>query len=485
MCCKKISIKECCLTFLVVFFIFFFSIESFALTAISVNTIKGDSPRFINSIEKNIEAGEEFSYFGVSYNGKSYFDKTDLNVALGGDISSKTPEQLGLSVAFKQPTDAEVYDINGDGPIALIENKTNSVSLDWYYQDVNKNEIKLTTAQTKTIFSTLLKSGIYPYIKVSGPIALTQRFGDPRVQTYPDSQIAVTKVPYRNFNIAIGGESIKYASPEMLYSAGGYTYNDKTVFDPTLYNGYLPQNNYLNNFPTTGANGLYFYIVTDGIDNSLDTTKWFVKTSNSNDSSPSAITATITKSQAPGIAGFKPYDKKNMVLVTLKGPDASSKTAIDQATAPTAQLPVDIELVGITKQDVLLSYKFRITKWFINRGTTTNQPSIQKAWCEGLGNYQQASARDLSNAGFISLGDNSNPNNNYKRAVHEGLITEWGVLASFTGANFFNATYGWTSTVSPRNGNYMYVNMNDAALNDDRNANDLVGENFYALCVSK
>ncbi|MCO6546132.1 MAG: hypothetical protein J6564_10050, partial [Gilliamella sp.] len=84
---------------------------------------------------------------------------------------------------------------------------------------------------------------------------------------------------------------------------------------------------YLNNFPSVGANDLFFYLITENIDNSLDTTKWIVRTSDPNKGSPGAITAIVTKSEASRaviVGGFKAYDAKNMVLVTLKGPDSSS-----------------------------------------------------------------------------------------------------------------------------------------------------------------
>ncbi|OCG58451.1 MULTISPECIES: hypothetical protein [unclassified Gilliamella] len=119
-----------------------------------------------------------------------------------------------------------------------------------------------------------------------------------------------------------------------------------------------------------------------------------------------------------------------MVLVTLKCPDSSSKVE-DKATAPTANLPVDIELIGTTKQGLKLIDKFRITQWFINRGDFVAWPAQQKEWCEGLGNYRQANVRDLSNARLNSLSDNFHPHHNYKRAVHHGLLTEWGAMAYF------------------------------------------------------
>ena len=472
------------LIFSLVCLISFYSTESLALSSVTANTIKGNSPRFISSIESDIESNKAFNYFGVIYNGKSYFDTVDLNKVLGKNVLTKTPKTLGLSAAIKQPGSSEVIDSDGDGDIKLLEDPDTPISLEWYYEDASNKEVKLTDKQTQTTFETLVNSGIYPYVKVSGEIALTSNYGEPKSQTYPDSKIAVTKTPYRNFVVQVAGEAIKYASPHMLYSHGIYTWGDTAVFDPTDENGYVPQDNYFNNFPSVGANGLYFYLVTHGIDNSLNTTIWSVKTSNTNDGSPSAITAIVTKSEGPkaknSIGGFKHYDAKNMVLVTLKGPDSSSKSST-QATAPKANLPVDIEVIGQTKQGVTLSYKFRINKWFINRGDIIDEFDKQNAWCDGLGDYRSATARELSNAKLISLPHNGNDMFNYKRSVHQGLITEWGGLSYFGGANFYNPTYGWTGTISPVTHNPIYVNINDAALEEGRDKH----HHYYALCISK
>ena len=463
----------------------FFSTKSIALSAVTANTIKGISPRFISSIENNIQSNKAFNYFGVVYNGNTYFYTGDLNTALGLDISTRTPESLGLSAAIKQPENFEVIDVDGDGDIKLLEDTDIPISLEWYYEDASNKEVKLTVDQTKTAFEKLVKSGIYPYIKVSGGVALTTKYGDPNFQAYPDDKIAITKIPYRNFNIKVGGEAVKYASPHMLYSAPAYSWGDRSIFDWVDWNGFVPQDDYLNNFPSVGANGLFFYLITENIDNSLDTTKWIVRTSDPNKGSPGAITAIVTKSEAPRAAivgGFKTYDAKNMVLVTLKGPDSSSKDA-NQATAPKANLPVDIEIIGETKQGITLSYSFRITRWFINRGEYTDSHQEQKDWCNNLGDYKLASLRELSNANFLLHQDKygNNPDNYYKRAVHGGLITEWGGLAYYQGDNFYNPTYGWTSDISNSTGSPIYINMNDAALNGDRD--DL--HPYYALCSSK
>ncbi|MWN89431.1 hypothetical protein GQ597_01695 [Gilliamella sp. Pra-s65] len=467
-------------------FVGFSSAESFALSAITAKVIQGNSPRFVSEIENDIESNKEFKYFGVSYDGRSYFSTAELNNVLGTtSIASKTPADLNLSAVFEQPRANEVIDVDGDGDIILSADSANPLTLAWYYEDANNNEVKLTPAQTSTVFSALLSSGIYPYVKVSGPVTLNTRYGIPDSQSYPDNNIAISKTPYRNFNIAIDGEAIKYASPNMHFSDHDYSYRDKTIFDytPATLNGFVAQNDYLRNFPSTGANNLYFYLVTDGIDNSLNTTNWTVRTSNIDDSSPSAITATVTKSTAPGTTGFKAYNNKNMVLVTLKGPDSSAKTRT-QATAPTANLPVDIELTVTTKQKVKLSYKFRINKWFVNRGSIVAALREQREWCDKLGDYKLAEARDLSNArllNFIESGRNTF--NFYKRYVGEGFLSEWGPLTHYSGAKFYNATYAWSNTVVPSNGdNFIYVNMNDGALHHILTHQNLL---HYAICVTE
>ncbi|MDF7670730.1 hypothetical protein PT276_05890 [Orbaceae bacterium ESL0721] len=463
-------------------FIFGINQTDALLSASTANVINGNSPRFTKEIEDDIDSNGQFKYFGVVYNSKTYYDDKALNKALGANIATKTPNSLKFTSQLLSPTEAEFTDSDGDSQATLAEIKSDPINIDWFYENpADKSEVRLTAAQKAQTFRSLVDAGMYPYVKVWGSVELKTQYGVPNAQKYPDANIAVTQVPFKIFNVRVGGEALNFASPNMTYSAGNYGYGDTTLFQPTTMNGFVPQENYLNNFPSTGADGLFFYIITDGINNTLDTTVWTVETSNEDDSAPNAITATVSKKAVPaGSSGFKAYNAKNMVLVQLKGPTVTDK-ASPTAKAVTANLPVDIEVSVTTKQNVGFKYKFRITKWFINRGNNTADYVTQKAWCEGLGDYRLGTVKELSNATHKNLVNYpANKLNYYKRAVHEGFITEWGRMASYAGADFYNVTYAWSSTVSAATDNVFYVNMNDAALNDERTGN----EKYYALCES-
>ncbi len=196
--------------------------------------------------------------------------------------------------------------------------------------------------------------------------------------------------------------------------------------------GFIPQSkdpsSYGLNFPTTGANNLYFYLELAG-KNSLS---W------ASPISRGGITATIT-----------PNSSGTSVRVKLTGPFANeSQWRLDspaRITKPT--LPQTFELAGKdSKGNVVVKYGFQIKKWFVNRGTVYQNYSNTLSWCNSIG-YRIVKVQDLTNASCNGKGSGSHCqgavgvkpsslNNNYQRRIGGGLFSEWGYMNNYTGANF-------------------------------------------------
>ncbi|NUF26445.1 hypothetical protein [Gilliamella sp. ESL0254] len=194
--------------------------------------------------------------------------------------------------------------------------------------------------------------------------------------------------------------------------------------------GFLAQSNdsasYDRNFPTTGADGLYFYLDIDGANARQFT--WSVVTNGD-------ITATVN----------------SRGKVILRGPRASgtqiNSSRPSRLTVPS--LPQRFELVGRDSRGNEVRYGFVLKQWFVNRGSKLDTQSNQSTWCSSLG-YRLASVSDLTNAvkadPSISGALPHSSVNDYMRYIGAGFFTEWGYMPGYSGAGF--GRYHWVSDVS-------------------------------------
>ena len=225
-----------------------------------------------------------------------------------------------------------------------------------------------------------------------------------------------------------------------------------------VYSGFIPQStnssSYHRNFPTTGANNLYFDLL---IGNS-GPLNW------GDPITQGGITVTMT----PDVTG-------ETVRVTLTGPVAKqlAQNNSEQVDKPT--LPQMFELVGRDNSgQVVVKYGFELKQWFVNRGGVGERydsGNNHTLWCNNIG-YRLSSIADLTNAvNRSSIGATpSSPGNYYQRRIGAGLFTEWGVMSNYAGANF-QRTYYFTKS--------RYVNSVSGNLR--------IGEEayrFYGVCVS-
>ncbi|OCG79556.1 hypothetical protein A9G44_10785 [Gilliamella sp. Occ4-3] len=232
--------------------------------------------------------------------------------------------------------------------------------------------------------------------------------------------------------------------PNLFYggTVGIYDWDDPSfagpanIWSPTkgFLDVFTNSSSYDRNFPTTGADGLYFDLDIVGVDASQ--LSWTVNTSGS-------LNATVSWRLPPNQGDIWITDKSKYVTrVTLHGPEARSQwdnPSPSQITVPS--LPQTFELVGRDRSGNEVRYGFVLRQWFVNRTMYGGFYSEQLAWCNGLG-YRMPRVRDLTNSNYNNLGATpSSSGNHYQRNIGAGFFTEWGSLAYYTGAGFVNVVY--------------------------------------------
>ena len=208
------------------------------------------------------------------------------------------------------------------------------------------------------------------------------------------------------------------------FSSGKYA-GPASIWDPR--NGFLPQSvtpsSYGLNFPTTGANNLYFDLDIGGVAQPL---MWKAVSANGD------IKVTMTNS------------KRDSVRITLTGPVAKeSQWSLDNpGNIDKPSLPQVIELVGLdSNNNEVLKYGFVLKHWFVNRGNRMYTYASMSSWCTNIG-YRLAKIKDLTNANYNNLGATpSSSGNHLQRTIGAGFFSEWPIPASYKGANFVNYYY--------------------------------------------
>ncbi|SCB78538.1 hypothetical protein GA0061081_101288 [Gilliamella bombicola] len=287
--------------------------------------------------------------------------------------------------------------------------------------------------------------GPYEVILSSTRHSLITRYGVPRA-SYLDAQ---EKTYYINLN----QPRVCYARPYLGVSA-----NVAGIWN--TYEGFLVQStsssSYGLNFPTTGADGLYFYLAAGG-GNDVSKLKWAPVTR-------SGITATVTMV----IPNETPDMREVFARVQLSGPRADSTQIQSDNPSPLSRpsLPQVFELEGKDSQgNVVVKYGFKLRQWFVNRSDIIDTVPGQIQWCSSLG-YRLPRIKDLTNAkcgvgpDFPCLGvDGATPSSgakHFQRRIGAGFFTEWGDMNSYPDAGFMPFTGYWTSDVI--SDNYFDVN---------------------------
>ncbi|MWN05489.1 hypothetical protein [Gilliamella sp. Pas-s95] len=352
-----------------------------------------------------------------------------------GDIGTLIPPSAD-SVSLNDLVNTYHYwgDADGDGEDTNGVTVTGSISVNFTDKDgntVGRNDI--------------LDSCKAPYkITLSSTEgSLTTQYGVPNTSHFDSYSVSYYINPYDS--------SICYIRPNLNNGLHDFR-GPANIWNPG--NGFLVQStsplSYGNNFPTTGADGLYFDLIVRGGDGNELT--WSPVTLG-------GITATVTWVR-PNKSDDWIFNRTRVARVTLTGPRATpGQVASDNpSTLEKPSLPQTFELVGKDSSgNVILKYGFMLKQWFVNRGYEFFDIETQTAWCNSLG-YRMPHIKDLTNAKCgihfnfrcvdgIDGATPSSSHNFYQRQIGAGFFTEWGQLISYSGPGF-GRYENWTSDAS-------------------------------------
>ncbi|MCX8663773.1 hypothetical protein, partial [Gilliamella sp. B2911] len=273
---------------------------------------------------------------------------------------------------------------------------------------------------------------------------LSTRYGFPNRSTFRESSVTYYVNPKASAVVC-------FVRPNLNYSTGNLA-GSASMWDPA--NGFIPQSTepslYGRNFPTTGANKLYFDLLISGVSQPLS---W-------SPVSHGGITVTMSNPTA------------TRVRVTLTGPYATESQHSSRNPGPISKptLPQTFELVGRDSNGApVVKYGFTLKQWFVHRGSKEDTYPNTLSWCNSLG-YRLPKVKDLTNASCPTGSPNeyecrglvgatpSSPSNHYMRHIDAGFFTEWGDMPTYSGVGFDGFWY-WTS--DPHGSSQFLVNTRD------------------------
>ncbi|OCG74921.1 hypothetical protein A9G44_07875 [Gilliamella sp. Occ4-3] len=404
-----------------------YSLESQALTATTINAIRGSAPylTFDDGVTKVTKTEDllgiklsDGRIFTPQSNSSSLTNPIELPVVGQSfiDINLMVPASFN-SVNFSELVALGNWgDDDGDGQRSNEVTATGNISLkitDKYGQGVSRSDtLNICKAPYKLSIATTDGS-------------LTTRYGVPNTSTFTGGEVEYYITPKSTVVIC-------FARPNMAQRSGeGIFAGPVEIWDSDK--GFLTQSflssQYKRNFPTTGADGLYFDLEISGSDQALT---WPSVTHE-------GITATMSNVTSTS------------VRVTLTGPQAKGRYPSSQITKP--NLPHTFVLEGRDSSDnVVVKYGFELQKWFAS-SLMEDVYSKQESLCHRIG-YRMPHVRDLTNSVCSGIGSGtycqgavgaipSSSNNRYQRQIGAGLLTEWGNLHNYRGA-FEEGEY-WTS----------------------------------------
>ncbi|NUF28274.1 hypothetical protein [Gilliamella sp. ESL0254] len=258
---------------------------------------------------------------------------------------------------------------------------------------------------------------------------------------------------------------VSYARPRVARGTDDYA-GPANIWAPNK--GFLTQStdssSYGRNFPTTGADGLYFFLeMPAGVNGRRFT--WSPVTRD-------GITATVNWES-----------NRARTRVKLSGPraDDTQKNSSNPSLLDVPSLPQTFELVGRDSRGNEVRYGFVLKQWFVNRGDKRDTQANQSTWCSSLG-YRAPQVKDLTNA--VRTGRNPisgalphSSGNHYMRHIGSGFFTEWGDLAYYADAGFVNDHGFWSSDATGGYGFDVYSDYGNVG-------SFSVSSSYYAVCTA-
>ena len=421
-----------------------FSFNSQALTAYTTNVIHGNGPylTFDGGQTRAIDLDELMK---ISFSDGTTFTPANNNSNSSDAILLPVAGQSFADIDMLVPTNVNAIplstligtpynywdDDDGDGDFTVTGQLHLSI-LDKFDRPVTRNNVP-----------TICKAP-YRVILRTDDVILSTRYGVPKSTSFTASTVTYYIKPQPMADICS-------ARPMLENNYLGPTY----MWDPGL--GFLVQSSepssYDQNFPTTGANGLYFDLVLGSIDKKLT---W----------------KSISNGTIKATMDYLDESDPSIVRVTLKGPVATKKQwdsvnpnevkGEEKIIVPL--LPQTFELVGkdSDNDDIVLKYGFVLKQWFVNRGNNARSLAEQASWCRNIG-YRLPDVKELTNASLCSSNGYGCPEVNYpsntfyySRRIGAGFLAEWGNLTRYTDDAKRHYAY-WTNEPANKNNSMQFI----------------------------
>ena len=368
-----------------------------SLTASTAQLIMGNAPKFNPTLEQEMAQQHfsllVFSYLGVTYNNDNIqaMPLIDPKQTIQDFIKQVSLEQIVLK-------EGDALDVDGDKNFST---EFNNITIT--VQDKNNQAIDLNSNFCEHV------DGAPMRLQLEAQLNLSTRYGVPNTSSYNVSQTYL--IPFK--------PTICYLKPSLTYGGGKYAgvtsvWNAKQGF---IYDESK------TNFPTTGMDGLNYDIKVLGVDvlqEQIDR---------------------IYSSSAHVDLMLTPVDSQTL-NITLRGPTADN---------PQSFLPnIYSVLIG-----PVITYRFKINNWFIHNNDQSLTWTNANNWCQQLGGqrrYQLPDITQLSNAS-TDVFSNTGANQQYTRAIGQGLLAEWGSLVSY---GLMTSHYIWSRSLRPSSGGHYY-----------------------------
>ena len=397
---------------------------SHALKSQTSNTIQGHEPYLtfdgdltrVTNIDDllwiSLSDGTKFT--PITYNSNDPIELPKIGESFA-DIDMAVPidtDLIGLNALIGSPYNYWGDD-DGDDDVTVTGDLRLSI-VDKNNETVARNEVLM---GTKAPYKLTLTS-------TNG--TLRTRYGTPNSSDFNSSNVTYYINPK-------AGPSVLFATPNLVLSSGDYA-GPKPIWD--IKKGFITQtatpSSYHRNFPTTGANNLYFDLDIIGSNEAL---LWKEVTHD-------GITATMTDVTSTS------------VRVTLTGPVATEKQQDSDEPSSLGSihkpvLPITFELVGVDPQSnkEVVKYGFQLKQWFVNRGGTSQPKDKNISWCENIG-YRVPNYQELTNAPVSDIASTTSPSqdNHHTRAIDNGFFAEWGYMYGYRGAQFVRGVFPYLAT---------------------------------------
>lgn len=423
-----------------------YSFNSQALSAITTQTIHGNAPYLtFDGGSTQVSSMDEILSIKLS-DGVNYIKYTKNN-----NPSSESNPILTLVPDVKLK-DIETYIPKGN----MTSTLTDIVSDNDFWGDLDGDNFIMATGNLT------LKARDIDGKEINANDQLDYCYAPYRITLTSDGGTLSTQYGMPRSTTFTGGSAIYYIKPKVVRpytcfaqpNLEGNGIMDSRMRGPDYQwsdiHGFKPQdiNTPSSNFPTTGANGLYFNLVIAGALGRDVTYNKFP--------SNSSINLNITEGSQSDIA-----------KIELNGPSESNKNQTVNAVPTTFQIFANGQLI----------YSFRIQKWFMAKVGASGGNQAAQNYCRSNG-YRITDITDLTNANAFSwTGGLQNQGNRYQRRIGGGVFAEWGITnrSYYSHSDFVSdgVLNYWTAQLRSA-GIYYVVNERNGGIGYSSNPSDKV-----------